>query len=79
MAVIQTSEKCLKIPSGLDRMKVQELVFANQLLQVPGVTEKLAIALSLRFQNTAGLMNHMNSGQSLKDFTFPDSRQATKK
>lgn len=79
MAVIQISDKSIRISPGLDRNKTQELVFANQLLQIPGVTEKLAVALSKRFQSAVALMEYLRGGNSLKDFTFEDSRQATKK
>lgn len=79
MAVIQTSDKSIRIAPGLNRSEIQRLVFANQLLQIPGVTEKLAIALSDRFKNSIGLMTYISSGRTLKEFTFLDSRQATKK
>ena len=79
MAVIQPSDKSIRLLPGMAPDQVQRTVFANQLLQIPGMTEKLALALSERFGNPLGLLQVMETPAALEGFTFLDSRNVEKR
>jgi hypothetical protein len=79
MAVIQQSEKCIKIDPQLSAVETRTIVFVNQLLQIPGMTEKLARAIAGTFRTPKELANAAANGAGLREFTFIDSRNLAKR
>ena len=79
MALIQQSEKCIRINPQLSAVETRTIIFANQLLQIPGMTEKLARAIAGSFGTPTELLNAAVTGTALREFTFIDSRNVAKR
>ena len=60
-------------------MERKYIVFANQLLQIPGITEKVAMAIAGKFKTPTGLLEFINKGNSLEGLTFMNSKHEVKK
>jgi hypothetical protein len=66
-----TSEKRIKI---VDDMHKQRIVFANQLIQVPGITEKVALGIADYFEVPAKLMRVTQTPGSLDCVRISNAR-----
>jgi hypothetical protein len=55
------------------------IIFANQLLQIPGVTEKVAMSIAERFHTPIGLIEYLSAGRSLDGLQFQNNKQEAKK
>ena len=68
------SEKRIRLQDGMTSNVRQETIFANQLLQIPGVTENIAQSIARRFGRPTKLLEHVAAGQSLVDISFTSAR-----
>ena len=76
LANLPLSDKKIRLNNDGDTKRI---VFANTLLQVPGITEKIALAIADKFGSPGRLLTHIGSGKNLTDFTFVDSKGDVKK
>ena len=73
------SEKRIRLRDEVGEAK-QQVVFANQILQISGITEKAAMALAGHFKRPIHLMNAISDNHNvLSDFTFVTLKGETKK
>ena len=67
---LPTSDKKIRL-KGETGEDWQKLVFANQLLQLPGLTEKIALAVANEYRRPIELMNALTRDpHSLKEFSY---------
>jgi hypothetical protein len=69
------NEKRIRLQEGDNKDIV---IFANQLLQINGISESVALGIAQRFEAPCGLMDYIRTGGSLDDVTYM-SRGQTKK
>jgi len=79
LANIALNEKRIKIGPNHSDAERKYIVFANQLLQIPGITEKVAMAIAEKFQTPRGLLQFIDKGNSLEGLTFINSKHEVKK
>ena len=73
------SEKRIRIQEDMSEHVKQETVFANQLLQIPGISEIVAQSIARRFKRPIALMAHVESSNALNDFTYSTAKGEFKK
>ncbi len=67
MASLPQSEKKIRLDdSSITRVR-NEIMFANQMLQIPGITEKVALTVAKRFSTPKQLIAYIDSGNVLED------------
>jgi hypothetical protein len=67
IASLPLSEKTIRLnPDDTDSQK-RKVMFANQLLQIPGITDKLALALAEQYRTPKDLMTFISAGNTLAD------------
>ena len=79
LANVSLSDKKVKLQPNHSDVDKKLIVFPNQLLQIPGITEKVALSITERFPSPADLIEHLKLGKSLEDLTFVNSKRETKK
>lgn len=72
------SERRLRVDQGTPE-KRQQIIFANQLLQIPGISEKVALSVADKYSRTSTLMSSINADDRLDDLSFVSAKGETKK
>ena len=73
---LPTSEKRLRIT---DEESKQKIVFANQLMQIPGISEKVAIGIADYFQLPSRLMEDLKGAKSVNEIAVSTGRGESKR
>lgn len=79
LAVVPVSDKRVRLTDDMSEDKKQETIFVNQLLQVPGITEKVGQSIAQHFIRPARLLTHATTSDCLAHLTFQSARGDAKK
>lgn len=67
MASLPQSDKRIRLEDAANANDRNVIIFANQLLQVPGITEKVALAIAKRFSTPKDLLAYIDTGHTLQE------------
>lgn len=67
MASLPQSDKRIRLDDATDAESRNRIMFANQMLQIPGITEKAAMTVAKRFSTPKELIAFVDAGGTLLD------------